>query len=143
MDPSHESQGSTSDPSRDGTCHQFVAWPSCGSLWRVRHSGDPSRVFRHASSSGRQAGIDRILGTWLLSGRDQVQSPCTGRVLPSDARVVFLDADLCAVLGSGENLPRAARVGLDFVDPGYAVTGIHRPGGDVLVPAPTSTLCGT
>ena len=47
---------------------------------------------------------------------------CDALALPGDARVVFLDADSCAVLGSGDNLPTAARVGLDFIDPGYTVT---------------------
>ena len=99
------------------------------------YSGAPGPVVAKLDSTG-------FSGTWLITGRDHVELLYSGYELPTDARVIFLDPNSCAVLGSGGKLPRNARVGLDFVDPGYAVTtNPDSPGDETLVPASRSTLC--
>ena len=99
------------------------------------YSGTPGPVVAKLDSTG-------FSGAWLLTGGDHVELLYSGRQLSPDARVTFLDPDSCAVLGSSEKLSTNARVGLDFVDAGYAVTtNIDHPAGETLTPASSSTLC--
>ncbi len=83
-------------------------------------------------------------GMWVLPGRDDVQLLYTGHALTGDVRLEFLDATTCAVLGTASGLPAHARVGLDFVDPAYAVTVSADNGGvgEIVHPAVDTTNCG-
>lgn len=82
-------------------------------------------------------------GSWLLPGNDQIEMLYSGADLPKGAHLIFLDAASCAVLGVAHDLPRNARVGLDFIDPDYAVTvNPDDPSGEVIVHATATTTCG-
>jgi hypothetical protein len=80
---------------------------------------------------------------WVLPGNEDVQLLYTGHALAGDVRLTFLDATTCAVLGTASGLPAHARIGLDFVDPAYAVTVSPDNGGagEIVHPAVDTTQC--
>ena len=86
---------------------------------------------------------DDASGMWILPGHDDVQLVYTGHALKGDVRLVFLDATTCAVLGTASSLPPHVRVGLDFVDPTYAVTVSEDNGGvgETIHPAVGTSQC--
>ena len=75
--------------------------------------------------------VDTTSTAWLLPGNDDVELVFIGESLPDAARVEFLDPSTCQVLGVGTSIPRNARVGFQFGDPGSDVTVVQDEPGTV------------
>ncbi len=65
---------------------------------------------------------------WALPGQDSIRLLYAGSALPADAQLLFMDPDTCALLATATDLPAQARVGLNFIDPTYAVTVVADDG---------------
>ena len=75
--------------------------------------------------------VDGVATAWLLPGVDDVELVYIGDSVPDTASVEFLDPSTCQVLGVGTSIPRNARVGFQFGDPGSEVTVVQDAPGSV------------
>ena len=109
--------------------------------------GEPATIRAYTGTTEDVIVRVTALGTsldWSLPANDVVELVFVSDAMPSDVRVEFLDASTCEVLAAASSIPRNARIGLDFIDPAYAVTvTVDQPGTAPTISLRPASQCST
>jgi len=99
------------------------------------YSGTPHQMIVRVVADGETE-------DWILPGDDDVELVYAGHTEPASINVSFVDPVSCQVVARAGSLLPHSRVGLDFVDPTYAVTDADDdPGSATTVTLARSTAC--